>query len=269
MQRFVEFLIAARWPLFVVAMVLAAVAWWPAGQVQFDRSIEKMFAPDDPVLPPYQRLKERFGGNEIVVAVYHDDHLMDADGRGIRRLANVSEQLRQVPGVRDVLSLSEISQLLKKLEKEKQPLKLLNIFGKPKEEWQGEAILDPASALAARFRELFAGYTHSADGTTAAVVCMLEPTRVVTAAATEDPRAVTIAGLEKVVTALPDGLEPGVLAGEPVMVHEGFSLLEEDGEKLGTWTTLLLGLTILAPFRHPRWLIIPIFVVQWTLIITR
>ena len=47
MPRFVALLIAARWPLLVLAVVPAA-AWWPANRVRFDRSIEKMFAPGRP-----------------------------------------------------------------------------------------------------------------------------------------------------------------------------------------------------------------------------
>ena len=85
----------------------------------------------------------------------------------------------------------------------------------------------------------------------------------------DDPRASTIAELESIIRNLPDGLAPGVLAGEPVMVAQGFALLEADGQRLGTWTMLLLGLTILICFRSLRWLIVPIAVVQWTLVVTR
>jgi len=269
MQRLIDFLIAARWPLLAVALLVAVAAWWPASRVQFDRSIEKMFAPSDPLLPPYQRLKERFGGNEIVVAAYQDEQLLAADGRGIQRLAKVSASMRQVAGVRDVLSLAEVNGMLAQLEQEKRPFQLFNLIGQPKAEWQGEAILNPASPLAAKFRELFSGYTHSADGKTAAVVCMLEPGGAAAAAGDADPRAMTIHALQRIATSLPDGLAPGVLAGEPVMVHEGFSLLEEDGRKLGTWTMALLGLTILLLFRKLRWLVIPVAVVLWTLLITR
>jgi len=84
-----------------------------------------------------------------------------------------------------------------------------------------------------------------------------------------DPRGTTIVELERIVTDLPGGLAPGVLAGEPVMVAQGFALLEEDGRRLGTWTTILLGATILVFFRSLRWLIVPIVVVQWTLVVTQ
>ena len=72
-QRFVRLLIVGRWPLLAIAALIAVLAYWPAQQVRFDRSIERMFAQDDPLLPPYERLKARFGGNEIVLAVYADD----------------------------------------------------------------------------------------------------------------------------------------------------------------------------------------------------
>jgi uncharacterized protein len=262
--------VTARWPLLGVAAVIALLSYWPSTQVRFDYRIERMFAPDDPLLPPYERLKAKFGGNEIVLAVYADEGLLAADGSGLVRLGEVSRRLRQVPGVRDVLSLAEVNALLEKLEQSKNLGGLFDLFGnKQEQKWTGPAILNPDSPLAAQYRELFAGYTHSADGRTAAVVCMLEPVGQRAARASADPRAATVAEMEAIVRDLPGGLPPGVLAGEPVMVVKGFELLEKDGERLGTWSTVLLGLTILVCFRSLRWLIVPIVVVQWTLLVTK
>ncbi|MDX1947549.1 MAG: MMPL family transporter [Pirellulaceae bacterium] len=268
-SRFIAFLIAARWPLLVAAIVLAALAWWPASQVRFDHSIERMFAPNDPLLPPYERLKSRFGANEVVLAVYRDPDLLNPDGSGIARLAEVSGQLKKVAGVRDVLSLAQVNDLLAKLQTGKS---LFNLFGgKPKDAWTGPPILDPKSPLAERYRDLFAGYTHSADGQTAAIACLLEPMAAEPnqAKSGRDPRAATIDSLQQVMRSLPGGLSPGVLAGEPVMVAQGFELLEQDGRSLGIWSTILLGLTILICFRSLRWLLLPILVVQWSILLTR
>ena len=44
-------------------------------------------------------------------------------------------------------------------------------------------------------------------------------------------RAATVAQLREVVEDLPDGLAAGVLAGEPVMVEDGFRYLAEDGRR--------------------------------------
>jgi predicted RND superfamily exporter protein len=285
-QRFIDFLIAARWPLLAAAVVIAALAWYPAQQVRFDRSVENMFAAGDPLLPPYQRLKREFGGNEIVMAVYRDDYLFAPDGSGIRRNSEIAQSLKQVAGVKDVLSLAQINDVVEKLQAGKKAASLFNLFGSknPADTWKGPPILHPSDPLAERYRDLFSGYTHSTDGQTAAVVCMLEPLLPPSPLAGEgpgvrgelqqaltavDPRQTTLADLEAYITDLPDGLRPGVLTGEPVMVSEGFALLEEDGRRLGTWTTLLMGLTILIFFRSLRWLLLPILTVQWTLLVTR
>ncbi|MFH1265587.1 MAG: MMPL family transporter [Planctomycetota bacterium] len=236
-HRISDFLIAWRTPLLALSIVLGAAALVPARRLQFDRSIENMFAPDDPLLAPYRRLKRTFGGNEIVLAVYADDELLHADGRGIRRLAGLSRQLDAVPGVDRVLSLD-------------QPL--------------GLSIVEPNSAMATCLRQLFQGYTHSADGRIAAVVCMLAPE-----SEADVPRREVIERMRRIVEALPQPVHSGMLAGEPVMVVDGFGYLEADGRRLGWASTVLLAAVILLCFRSLRWVIVPVAVVQLALLMTR
>jgi uncharacterized protein len=268
-RRFIEFLIAWRYPLVFVGFTLAIVAYFPAQTIKFDRSIENMFSANDPLLPPYQRLKKEFGGNEIVLAVYEDDELLHVDGRGLQRLAATSERMKKVAGVKDVLSLAEVNTLLERLQATKNVADFFRLG--PRDDWQGPALLNPQSDLARGYRELFQGYTHGSDGKTVALACMLQPpgTSTDVEAAQDFTRRQTIEKLREIVTSLPDNLAPGVLAGEPVMVAEGFKLLEVDGQRLGLWSTLLVGLTIVACFRSLRWLIVPIAVVQWTIFVTQ
>ena len=88
-QRVVRCSVAWRWLLLGLALLITVTAIGPAGQVEFDRSVENMFAPDDPVLAPYQRLKRTFGGNEIILAVYVDpDHWFSASHVGWRSPGN-------------------------------------------------------------------------------------------------------------------------------------------------------------------------------------
>src|SRR6185369_8545964 len=131
-------------------LLLIGAAYFPSQQVGFDRSIEHMFAKDDPLLAPYQRLKREFGGNEIVMAVYGDDHLLDPDGRGIQRLSELSRRIKAVAGVRDVLSLAEVSDLLEKLQPARRLGGALDLLRGSKS-FSGPAILDPNSLLAARY----------------------------------------------------------------------------------------------------------------------
>jgi predicted RND superfamily exporter protein len=227
----VTWLIAWRWPLLGLAVCLAAVALGPSQSLRFDRSIENMFAPDDPVLEPYRLLKRTFGASEMVLATYDDEQLMSP--AGLARLATVEEQIKQIPGVAAVLSL-------------RSPM--------------GDKILDEDSLIAEKFLHLFAGYTHSADRLTAALVVQLTPISATTAA-----HADTVRLLRDVVDPLPQG----AMTGEPVMVVDGFRYIEEDGQWLGRASTVLLGVTIILCFRSLRWLLIPIAVVQLTLVLTR
>ena len=66
MRSLVDRWIHLRWPLLAIGLLLGGLAYFPSRSLEFDRSIENMFAPDDPLLAPYQKLKSTFGGNEIV-----------------------------------------------------------------------------------------------------------------------------------------------------------------------------------------------------------
>ncbi|MGI6415061.1 MAG: efflux RND transporter permease subunit [Thermoguttaceae bacterium] len=236
-QRIIDFLIARRLPLLTVAVAIAVLAFLPARRLQFERSIESMFAPGDPLLETYQQLKRTFGGNEVVLAVYTDPELFHADGRGIRRVAEVSRRLGAVEGVAATLSID-------------QPL--------------GERVAEADDGPARRARNLFEGYTHSADGQVAAVVCLLRPEQEASVSRQE-----TIDRMRQVMQALPEPLAPGMLAGEPVMVTDGFRYVEEDGARLAVTSTLLLGAVIILSFRSLRWVIVPLAVVHLAVLITR
>lgn len=251
-DRIAAWLLAGRWPLLALALLAAAVCALPASHVKFDRSIENMFAPDDPLLPPYRHLKSIFGGNEVVLAVYADPQLLAEDRAGIERLQKISRELKDTPGVRDVLSLAEVDTVLDKVA--------LAVGMMQSSDVPEQGIVDTQSPLARRFLKLFEGYTHGHDGRTAAVICMLEPH--------ESPGV----SREETVSQLRDKIERlagGTVAGEPVMVADGFRYVEEDGERLGWTSTILLSLVLLICFRSLRWMVLCVAVVQLALLATR
>jgi predicted RND superfamily exporter protein len=233
MESAAEWLLRSRWALLALAVLLAAAAYLPSRQVAFDRSIENMFAQDDPLLASYRKLRRVFGGNEVALIVYRDEKLLASSGAGIRRLAAVSRQIEDAPGVKGVLSLDRL---------------------------MGEAIVSPTNSLAARQRELFENLTHSARGDVAAVVAML-----LAEDQTDVPRRDTINALRVIAQRLPSGM----IAGEPVMISDGFHYVAEDGRRLGLWSTLLLSAVIVLCFRSVRWVLIPVAVVQLALLLTR
>lgn len=251
-DRLAIMLIRFRWLLLAIGVLLGLLSFGPAQRLDFDRSIENMFAADDPLMPPYAQLKRTFGGNEVVMAVYDDPDLLNPDRQGIQRLEKISQSLQETEGVRGVLSLAQLDTSLEKMAA------AASLFGLASIPEQG--IVQQDNDLSQRFLRLFRGYTHGADQRTVAIVCMLEPEDAVPV-----PRRETIDALREKIELLADGQ----ITGEPVMLVDGFRYIEDDGYRLGVGCTILLSLTILICFRSWRWVLISISVVQLALLLTR
>ena len=255
-QKIATKLLAWRWPMLLLALAITACALPLSTNLEFDRSLENMFSADDPLLPPLHKMQRTFGGNEVILLVYQDDDLMDPQGAGISRLRQVTDQLQDVPGIEDIMSLAVLDDMLKKLAIVKrfttrQPLSPVPILAQE----------DP---LAQSLLEMFQGMTHGGNGKTAAVICMLQPESVA-----QVSRPQTVSQIRKIAQNLPGDLPAGMIAGEPVMVVDGFRFVEEDGRKLGLLSTGLLALAILVCFQSFRWALIAVVVVQFALLMAR
>lgn len=224
-------LISWRYVLLLVAAALTVAALPYAYRLQVDQSIENMFAPDDPVLAPYQQLKRTFGGDEIALAAYIDPQLLTA--RGMDRLENLTQRLAEVPGVASVFSLT------------RSPL-----LGK-------HVILAPWRES---FYRLCEGYAIGPDRQTVGVACVLMPQEQSPVA-----RQQTIDQLRSIVEAHDSS---GVLTGEPVMVFDGFRYLSRDGYTLAYVATGLLMSVIVLSLHSIRWVFVPMAVVWMALVLT-
>ncbi|MCC9606371.1 MMPL family transporter [Blastopirellula sp. JC732] len=233
LDRLIELLVRFRVVTLILGICLLGISLVIGQSLSFDRSIDNMFASGDPLLAPYLRLKEVFGGNEVVLAVYPDPELFDESGVGMDRLIAMRKEIMALEGVRDVLSIDR-------------PI--------------GKEIVNPDNNRAIKLRDTFVRLTHNEAGDIAALVCILVPE-----SETKVTRTEIIDQIRSIVAQQPGGM----ITGEPVMVVDGFRYVEEDGARLGWATSLLLGLVILIAFRSVRWVIAAIAVVQLTLWLTQ
>jgi predicted RND superfamily exporter protein len=186
-----------------------------------------------------------FGSSEVVLAAYDAPHLFTP--AGIEHLRQVTDSLEATPGVASATSLAST------------PL--------------GSRIIEvDASPTARKLVKLMEGYTLGADHRTAAIACVLQPpaapsaeTSRSSARAQAASRADAIDRIRAIIGELPGG----TVAGEPVMLRDGFAMLERDGNLLGTSAGLLSGLVLLVCFRSVRWLVVPMAVVLLALWSTR
>ncbi|MFM9197215.1 MAG: efflux RND transporter permease subunit, partial [Planctomycetia bacterium] len=232
--------------LAVVAVVMTILSVAESRRLEFSRSIDTMFDRADPALVPYRRIIRSFGSSEAVLAAYDEPERFSPPG--IERLRGLTDTLAALPGVASATSLADT------------PL--------------GNRIIDTDnSPMARRLVQLLEGYAVGADHRTAAVVCLLASPPV--ASATGEPRpsaqeqaasrADAIDRIRDVVTKLP----AGTVAGEPVMLRDGFAMLKRDGNLLGTASGFLAGAVLLVSFRSVRWLVVPLAVVLLALWSTR
>ena len=233
-------LVRRRGLLAAVGLALAVFSVGQASRLEFSRSIETMFDRGDPALPPYRRLGRTFGSSEVVLAIYDDPQLFTP--AGLDRLREHSRRLAAIDGVASTMSLADT------------PL--------------GDRVIDlETSPAARRLVKLMEGYAIGADHRTAGIVAVLESTASAEADVRGEAasRAAAIDAIRDLVGQLPGGL----VAGEPVMMRDGFALLQRDGNLLGTAAGLLAAGVLLVLFRSVRWVIVPLAVVLLALWSTR
>ncbi len=256
-------LLQYRVGLLAIGIVMAIVAWPLSNQLKMDWKLERMFVSGDPLIVSYQLLEQRFGANQIVVAAYRDPEFWNGSNAGLERLDATCRKLKSCAGVRDVVSLADINRTLGQVRKLTESFARWLPGSSPlKSEPQSAPILNAQDPLAQGLLRLFAGYTHQPGSEYVAAICMLDLSGDVVA------QRKTVSALRKVLKELPTPAVRGIIAGEPVMVADGFDLVERDGWRLGVTSTILLSSVLLLCFRSVRWTIIPIAVVHWSILIT-
>jgi len=241
-----RWLVRHRNLLAIAAVVVTIASVAQSRRLEFSRSIDTMFDRTDPALVPYRRMLRAFGSSEVVLAAYDDPQLFST--AGIERLRHLTDSIAALPGIASATSLADT------------PL--------------GNRIIEvDTSPTARRFVELLEGYAVGTDHRTAAIVCVLKAPPTATAATSPqagsppltDSRAEAIDLVRSVVADLP----AGTVAGEPVMLRDGFAMLKRDGNLLGTASAILSGAVLLVSFRSLRWLVVPLAVVLLSLWSTR
>lgn len=234
LDRCTAFLIRRRWPLFAATIALTVIAWPISTRLTFDQSIESLYSPDNLFLQAFVRSKETFGGDEFVILAYRETEVFADDGTLLdaaqERLERLGERIGGLPGVNP------------------------------------ESIQSLATALRSpygrnRIRQFVEGVLVGADGRTVAVVARLSPLDE-----SKAPRAETFRQIREIAAT---HIPPAAVVGEPIQVHDMFRYVEEDGFTLGVWSAVLLMAMIFFLFRSVRWMVLPLVVVQVTLIWTK
>lgn len=252
-ERFSSWLLRHRSPLAILGVIILAIAWPLSARLKMDRTIDQMFDRDDPTLVAYDELRHSFGGNAVVMLVYRDAELFTPGG--LTRAAELSRRVEAIAGVRGVLSVAELNEVLGLIR----PAGFLSRAG------GGDSypLLREDDIVVRAFEKLFTGYTHSEDDDVASVVALLDEP--------DDDlgHAAVIRSLESVTRQMPEGATDAVLVGEPVLLDQGFDLIQRDGDRLAWLTIALLSPCVLFLLRSPRFVLLQVVVILWAVTTTR
>ncbi len=259
-RRAARLIVRLRYGSLAIGVAVLLVALPVSRRLEMDRTITAMFDTADPALRDYQRLQQAFGGNAVVMIVYNDSDFASEEGaqqkQAVERNQVISQRVEGVVGVKPqgVLSPAVLSDAVMTIS----PPSFFSSAADPT-----PPLMRSGDLIAAGFDKLFAGYTHSADHRLAAVVAMLDPNH--------PPE--TIRQLQDLAAALPQEFGPQLsdvsLVGEPVLVHDGFELIERDGAKLAMMTVGLLSVVVFVSLIDLRLVLLMGVIIFWSITLTK
>lgn len=246
--RVVDTVLRFRVLLLLLCIATAAFAAGPSLELEFDRSLEGLFTEGDSRLVNYVEDKELFGAAETGVVAYTDPELLTS--AGLLQLEQLNARLRKVPGVKNVLSLAQA-------RLPGAPLSSRSL----REHLEHETVTSSELRAELTNCDLYVGRLLSKDGNTTVLL--------VTFAASEADIASRDETIRTIRSICDAHTPPAVLAGGPVLVNDVYEHLEQDGRTLGIASSLVLAVVIAVLFRNLRWILLPLAVVQLTLVWTK
>ncbi|WP_437229060.1 efflux RND transporter permease subunit [Planctomicrobium sp. SH661] len=229
-----------RWSLLIAAALITLALWVPARQLKLDESIESLYDQNDPLLLAYQRDKRDFGGDEFVLVAYESE---DATSQAeLNRIKEFSDQLSEVPGVQ-----GESTQDLWKTLRNPRATGIVRV----------------ALRLPVTERALLDLGKHLIVGEDGKTVCLI--LRLKDESQSPVSRGETIRRIRQLAE---QHDPPAVVAGEPVQIYDMFRYVDQDSWWLGLASSILMMGVILFFFHNLRWVVLPILIIQATLLWT-
>jgi predicted RND superfamily exporter protein len=241
MPSFASMLIHYRYPLLLMGLVVTLILLPFSLQAKYDRSIHSFFDKNDPRFLTYNQVQREFDGDTLCLAVYPDPELLTP--AGIARLEAFTQDLARVPGVIKAQSIANLPR------PGGRPGTIGKLFALPN---QDHAKLREEILATDFFLDQFI----SRDGQTAVCILLIEEPAIASGLFTQSLRE-----LRQLCQA-----KSGHIVGAPVMINDVYDYLEQDSWILTNVSTWAMILVIVALFRRVRWLVVPIAVVQTSLI---
>ena len=249
-------MVRLRLPVLAACLLISLVTGWFLKDLRVNADILSYLPQDDPVVRLNNLLSERFGGTQLAVVALEAD---PGEPRGIftpASLAGVAALTRSLQGVAGVLTVTSLTTApyLRATEDWIEVGRLVDADRLP-----ASAVELEAARRAALSEEGFRGRLVSTDGRATVLLCRLQE---------DGDKAAIAAGIREAVrrTAPPGRV---CYAGLPFQLVEISRLVLKDIGLLVPLAGVLVSLALLAAFRSPRGVLLPLLAaglsILWTL----
>ena len=223
-------LIRLRFVLLLLGIVALIAAFPVARRLQFDQSIESLYADDDPHIRDYLESKSLFGGDEFVIVAYRDDNLFEAGSletspelqlESRQRIEELAAKLNAIDGVWDERT-QHLAAMLRLTAKRKSIIRMSDrmLVGDDRQSTAIVLRLENESQVSGEPGESF-----------------------------DELRGKTFAEILKIAD---EHDRPTYVVGEPLQIHYMFRYVQEDGRLLFFVSLGLLGCVLLLFFARPH-----------------
>lgn len=221
MTKYIRFFLQFSRYYLVILLVLTSVLAYFASHIDYDFSVEALFAADDPVVTEYSRFKAQYGSDDAIVYItFKQPSIFQPEV--LKEIHRIADELRRIPHVKSVYSVKDAVDVLEKfLPPEKDSLKRV-------ERIQREVASNP----------LFSGNVISPDGRTAAIWMEIEGDVV-----GEIERSKILGRMREILSR--EEQDVGIkfhTAGIPIIEHEYATLIKRD---LFTFLPIVIGAFLL------------------------
>lgn len=271
-NRVAELMVRFRTLMFGACLLVTVLVYPLSQNIRFDHSVRSLFAKNNSRLRDYYAMVEDFGSDTVCLAVYRDSELLSADG--LNRLAEFTQSLSELTGVDEATSLAGLPRprdpevagrllrnVVSSMFNSEITLDRQELFPTLQEWFQRPEIDRDLLRTEILDCELYRDVFIGDDGETAAVVVVV------------DRDAMASGSFETTLEQMRDlaGRHPfhPRIVGSPVLIGDVYDYLAEDARTLTYVSTLTMALVILVLFRNLRWVVLPLLVVQCSLVWTR
>ncbi|QDU64653.1 Putative membrane protein YdgH [Planctomycetes bacterium Pan216] len=249
MQVFYRSLVRHKLLLILVCFLAAFVAFPLSQSVESDQSPRSLFSENNPRLQSYEQVVRDFGGDTTCLVAYSDPQLFSE--RGLERLSGLTSRLSGVNGVASAMSLANVPRPTAPLVGTLTMAQMVGQAASSFDELRQE-VLDTEL-----YKDVFVGE----DGQTAAVVLQIDREAI----SSGDLRQT----LDDVRTIANENDETSCVVGTPALLSDVFTHLERDAHMLTIVASMTMLAMIFLLFRNVRWMLLPLAIVQVSIVWTR